>query len=160
MATDGTELADRTQIVDLLSRYFSAVDDKCLCRATVDATFTMDGRLVRPNGTALVGREAIFCGQSESFARFHATHHVITDHVVDLDGDAARLRANLTAMHLWSQSESDPNSLERHFVAGGVLRALAARTDEGWRLSELALRNTWRTGAGQSAMARTGTPER
>ncbi|MFZ0926637.1 MAG: nuclear transport factor 2 family protein [Halobacteriota archaeon] len=91
----------------------------------MDATFTTNGRLVRPNGVALAGREAILNGQNKSFARFRATHHIITDHVIDFDGDAARLRANLTAMHLWSNEESDPNSLQTHFVAGGVFHVLA-----------------------------------
>jgi hypothetical protein len=37
--------------------------------------------------------------------------------------------------------------LQTHFVAGGVLRASAALTPDGWRLSELTMRPTWRTGA-------------
>lgn len=39
--------------------------------------------------------------------------------------------------------------------AGGVLHALAVRTDQGWRLSELSMRNTWRTGTGYAAMLAT-----
>ncbi|WP_182897337.1 nuclear transport factor 2 family protein [Microbispora sp. H10830] len=68
--------------------------------------FTASGRLTRPNGASLVGSEAIAAGQSESFARFRATHHVSSDHVIDLDGDSARLRANLIAMHLWGRPET------------------------------------------------------
>jgi hypothetical protein len=158
MTTNIKEFIDRAQISDLLSRYFKAIDDKCLDRTTVEATFTADGRIVRPNGAALVGREAILDGQKKSFARFRATHHVTSDHIVDLDGDTARLRANLTAMHLWSDEQRDPNSLQTHFVAGGVFQVRAVRTADGWRINELTLRNTWRTGAGLAAMARTEKP--
>ena len=72
----------------------------------MEAVFTTSGRLTRPNGGSLVGPEAIAAGQSESFARFRATHHVSSDHVIDLDGDSARLRANLVAMHLWADQGS------------------------------------------------------
>ena len=150
------ELADRAEITGLVSRYFGAVDDKRLDRATVDAVFTGDARLTRPGGASLVGVEAIAAGQSESFARFLATQHLSSDHVVDLDGDGARLRANLVAMHLWADDARDPHTLHTHFLAGGVLHALAVRTGRGWRLSELSVRNTWRTGSGYGAMLATG----
>jgi hypothetical protein len=70
---------------------------------------------------------------------------VATDHLVDVDGDT-RIRANLTAMHAWAVEESDPRWLETYFLAGGVLRALAKCTHEGWRLSELELQKLWRVG--------------
>jgi SnoaL-like domain len=113
---------------------------------------------MRPNGSAMVGPQAILTGQTEGFARFRATHHVITDHVLDLDGDIASLRANLTAMHLWAYGHTDPGSLESYFLAGGVLRAVAVRAPAGWQLSELQNRIVWRTGAGFGAMAQTGRP--
>jgi len=84
---------------------------------------------------------------------------VITDHIVDLDGDTARVRANLTAMHLWAYEHADANSLDSYFLAGGVLRAAAVHTGDGWRLRELENRNIWRTGAGFGAMAHTGRPD-
>lgn len=156
MTLTASELADRAEITGLVSRYFSTVDDKRLDRAVVEAVFCPGGRLVRPNGAALTGPEAIAAGQNESFARFRATHHVSSDYVFDLNGDTARLRANMIAMHLWADTERDPNALQTHFVAGGVLRALAVRTGQGWRLSELALHNTWRTGTGFAAVLATG----
>jgi ketosteroid isomerase-like protein len=156
MSTSATEHADRLEAGALLSRYFAAVDDKRLDAETVAATFTPDGRVVRPNGPALVGRDAILTGQNESFARFRMTHHMITDHVAECDGDSVRLRANLQAMHLWADAHRDPHELQTHFVAGGVIQAVAVRTPAGWRLSELGFRPTWRTGAGFAAMLRTG----
>jgi uncharacterized protein (TIGR02246 family) len=102
------ESADHAEIRALLSRYFAAINDKRLDARVVAATFASDGRILRPNGTALVGREAILEGQSASFARFRATHHVTSDHLVDIDGVRASLRAHVTAMHLWAAEESDP----------------------------------------------------
>jgi hypothetical protein len=157
LSTSTTAHADRSEVAALLSRYFAAVDDKRLDAGSVAATFTPDGRVVRPNGAALVGWDAILTGQNESFARFRVTHHMLTDHVAERDGDTIQVRANLQAMHLWADAHRDPHELQTHFVAGGVIRAVAVRTPAGWRLSELGMRPAWRTGAGFAAMVRTGT---
>ena len=159
MTADTTELADRMQISELLSRYFAAVDDKCIDMKIIKATFTSDGKMVRPDGSALAGWENILDGQNKSFARFRATYHVITDSVIDIEGNKAKLRANMTAMHLWNFNETDPNSLESHFVAGGVLSAIAIRTSDGWRINEVSNHNTWRTGDGLLTMARDLRPK-
>ena len=153
-AIEVTELADRVQISELLSRFCSVIDDKRITVETMAATFTPDGRFVAPNGAAIVGPEAIAADRIKSFSRFRATHHVTSDHIIDFDGDTARLRANMTAMHLWSDEESDPRSLQTHFVAGGVFEAVAVCNADGWRFSELKPRITWRTGAGISAVAK------
>ena len=151
---DAARLADRVEISELLSRYCSMVDDKRIDVETVAATFTPDGRYVAPHGIADVGPEAIAASKASSFSHFRATHHVTSDHIIDFDGDTARLRANMTAMHLWSEEDRDPLSLQTHFVAGGIFEAIAVRTAEGWRFRELTARITWRAGASFSTMAR------
>jgi ketosteroid isomerase-like protein len=153
LSSELTNLTDRMQVSQLLSRFCSIVDDKCIHASAVAAIFTTDGRLVSPNGASVVGPEAIAAEKSKSFDRFRATHHVTSDHIIDFEGDTARLRANMTAMHLWYEEESDPRSLQAHFVAGGVFEGVAVRTADGWRFSELASRITWRTGAGLPTMA-------
>ena len=142
-------------LVELISRYFAAVDDKRLSASVVESTFLADGRIVRPNGAALVGHDEILERQQQSFARFRATHHVITDHIVDGHDATAHVRANVTAMHLWKAEECDANALESYFLAGSVLEAVAARTPDGWRIRELSVRNVWRTGSGFASMLRT-----
>lgn len=156
LTTDAARLADRVEISELLSRYCAAVDDKHISVEMVAATFTADGRYVMPNGAADVGPEAIAAGKARTFSRFRATHHVTSDHTIDIDGDTARLRANMTAMHLWAAEECDPLSLESHFLAGGVFEAIAVRTPDGWRFKELLARIVWRTGAGYATMAKIG----
>lgn len=69
MTLTASELADRAEVTGLVSRYFSAIDDKRLDQVTAETVFCADGRLIRPNGAALTGLEAIVAGQNESFAR-------------------------------------------------------------------------------------------
>ncbi len=146
-ATPAMAFDDRIQICELLTRYYAAIDDRRLDRAAVDAAFTADGRWVGPTGVPRVGGAAIAAQQLEAMALFRATHHVISDHLIEVDGDRARVRANLTAMHLWAAGTTDPAALESHFLAGGVFEGQAERTSAGWRVRELTLRITWRQGA-------------
>ena len=82
-----------------------------------------------------------------------AAHHDTAD--TDTGVNRARLRANLVAMHLWAPDHLPPTSLEAYFVAGSVVRAQARRTSAGWRVAEVAVTPTWRSGSGVSAMIAT-----
>lgn len=140
--------ADRAEIIGLLSRYYAAIDDNRLSRAVVEAVFTADGKLVNPAGVEFVGWDQILERETDNFAQFRSTHHMTADHIIDLDGDSARMRANMFAMHMWTVAGSDPCSLQNHFISGGVFHALAVRTGPEWRLRELSLTIIWRDGAG------------
>lgn len=142
-----TERNDQTEVSALLSRYYRAIDDKQLDRAAIDATFAPDARWISPTGVPRTGLEAIADQQIAAAGLFRATHHVTSDHIVEVSGDTARLWANVTAMHLWDEGATDPATLESHFLAGGVFEGQAARHDNGWRFTELRLRIVWRTGA-------------
>jgi hypothetical protein len=63
-------------------------------------------------------------------------------------------------MHLWRYEHCDPNSLDSHFVAGGVLTVLANRTSDGWRFNEMTNRIVWRTGTGLATMAVHDRPDK
>ena len=99
------QVIERTEITDLVIRYFAAVDDKCIDKKIVKATFTTDAKIIRPDDTEIVGQENILDGHLTSFARFKATHHVITNFIVDITNDRATLRSNIIANHLWADNE-------------------------------------------------------
>lgn len=153
------EIIGRACISNLIIKYFRAIDDKCLDLSIVEATFTNQAQIVRPNGSATIGYEKILDGHKKSFARFEATHHVITDYIIGFDKNTATLRANLTAMHLWADNDENPSLNNKHFLAGGVLSAKAILVDHNWRISELINRNVWRTGEGMAEMANYERPE-
>ena len=158
-ATQIEDILNRACVSDLLTKYFRAIDDKCLELTIIEATFTNDARIIRPNGSATIGHSNIFDGHTKSFNRFKATHHVITDYIIDITGSKATLRANLTAMHLWADNDSNTSLNSKHFLAGGVLTAKAMKINDGWRISELQNRNVWRTGEGMTEMANYEKPK-
>jgi len=150
----------KAQIVELIDRYFAAADDKCLGLPIAEATFAPEGKMVRPNGAEIVGPASICEAQNESFARFRVTHHVMTDHIVDVVGESAHVRANIIATHLWAPGQGDSSALESHFTAGGVLTAEVVRLDGGWRITRIENRVVWRTGSGFGQVLATGQARR
>ena len=156
MTTDAqhTVWLDKLAITELLTKYFQLIDDKEFAVDKMQALFTEDGSLTRPNDNVVSGPAEIAASNTESFARFRATQHLPSGFVIQITGDEATLRANVMAMHLWADGHGDPNSLERYFVGGVVVRASARRTADGWRLTKLGGRNVWRGGSGFGMMAK------
>jgi hypothetical protein len=152
------EIIERTQITDLLIRYFAAVDDKCLDLKIVKATFTSDAKIIRSDGTAIVGQENILDGHIKSFARFKASHHVMTNFIVEIDNDnnIAALRSNIIANHMWADNVDNPSLNNKHFLADGVFLAKAIKVENQWRISELKNRVVWRTGDGMKEILEFG----
>ena len=148
------EHLEKVQISDLLIRYFRSIDDKQFDINIIESTFTGEARIVRPNGSVTFGHENILDVNRKSFARFKATHHVTTDYIIDITGDTAMVRANLTGMHLWAEDENNPIPGNKSFHAGVVITAKATRIENKWRLDELTYRNVWRTGEGISEIAK------
>ncbi len=142
------ELVEKTQITDLLIKYFAAIDDKCVNMEIVKATFTRDAKIIRPDDSEIVGQENILDGHLKSFARFKATHHVITNFIVDISNGIATLRSNVIANHLWADNENNPSLNNKNFLADGVFSAKAMKVDDHWRICELKNRVIWRTGDG------------
>ncbi|GIM91184.1 nuclear transport factor 2 family protein [Paractinoplanes toevensis] len=143
-------LADRADIIELFGRYADIADRKEFTRlpglvftdpVTLDFSSVAD---IPPMTTPLSDYVEVL---RASFAPFAATHHVITGHVVELDGDRATVHAHVRA---------------EHWVAGGSGRWLvvgfydneAVRTAAGWRLSRVKLTATHQEGAAPATVPR------
>ena len=132
-----TAWVDKLALTELVTKYFQLVDDKDFAVEQLQAIFTDDGSVTRPNDAVIAGPAAIAESNSKSFARFRATQHLPGGFVIELDGDQAAVHVNVMAMHLWADGFGDPNALDKHFVGGVVIEASARRTASGWRLTNL-----------------------
>ena len=128
------ELADRQAIADLVSRLGAWLDDKRFDEAA--SVLTEDVTVATPGGTA-EGIERVVA-QARRNHEGYETQHVITNVLVDIDGDRAAARANLTVTFASASS---------HFTMGERYRFAAARTPAGWRLSRIEVAPIWRTGS-------------
>ena len=141
----------RAEIMELINRYFAALDQKTFDSTTMNLIFEDDASIVRPNGAETIGYKAIGESHRKSFIRFRATQHITSGFVVTLnDHEKAEFRGNLVAMHVWAEglgdTTVDPN--DNYFLAGGVISGKAEMTSQGWRIIQLSNDVIWRKGTG------------
>jgi ketosteroid isomerase-like protein len=120
---------DSQDISDLISRLGRWLDDKEFANAR--SVLTEDVTVSTPGGQA-EGIDRVIAQASRNHQV--PTQHLITNVLVDLDGDHATATANLLVTFAGSVLERQG---ERYTV--GV-----ARTADGWRLSRIEVRPVWR----------------
>ena len=137
-------LIDRADLFELMSRYADIADLKEfteLPSLVFTDPLTLDFESVAgipPTTTPLAGYIEIL---RASFAPYTATHHAITDHVVDIDGDRATIHAHVRAEH-WLSDELAGGGPNRWLVVGFYDNE-AVRTADGWRLNRVKLTSTY-----------------
>jgi hypothetical protein len=135
-------LVDRALISDLLIDFARRVDSQD--QEGYAANFAEDGVLELPFGV-FNGREAI--RGMPGPRRPMGTHHLSTNHMVEIEGDEARSRSYLQATHIADVAQPD-----RNWKAGGWYDCSYRRTPEGWKFTHVKLSVLWAGGdAGSSA---------
>jgi len=131
------ELVDRSEITELVSRLGVWLDEKCFDEAR--SILTEDATAKTPGGS-VAGVDQV----AEQARRNHAvpTQHVITNVLIDLDGDRATVGANLIATFVHGPDPSGPL-----FQRGEGYTFEAVRTADGWRLSRVESRPIWTIGS-------------
>ncbi|AFC53222.1 hypothetical protein MPRI_35760 [Mycobacterium paraintracellulare] len=131
-------LLDRAQIGDLLTSYALSADARDW--ASIAELFVTDGVVESPLGS-FPARE--YPRYAENLmAPFAATHHTITNHAVTIDGDRARSRAYLQAIHV--TDTADPS---QHADIGGWYDHEWVRVDGRWMVEKMVLSFVWTDGA-------------
>jgi hypothetical protein len=127
---------DRAELIELFGRYADIADLKDFTERpalvftdpiTLDFSSVAD---IPPMNMPLADYLGVL---GASFAPFTATHHTITGHIVDIDGDRAKLHAHVRAEH-WLPKELAGDGPDRWLVVGFYDNE-AIRTPDGWRLS-------------------------
>lgn len=148
------ELTDRADLIELLGRYADIADLKEFTELpglVFTDPLTLDFESVAgipPTTTPLRDYLEIL---SLSFAPYTATHHVITGHVLDIDGDEATIHAHVRAEH-WVPDELANGGPKRWLVVGFYDNG-AVRTADGWRLNRVKLTATYQENPHLSAGA-------
>lgn len=133
-------LNDRVEIGQLCNRYVHHLDHDRDNDAWLDSVFTQDVHLTFPMGE-YQGMAGLAAFQQMARTTFARTHHISSNHSVDLDGDRARVRAHLIAVHV--PATDVPND---HFDIGGHYEAQVVRTAAGWRISRFSFGLVWNAG--------------
>lgn len=138
-AADATAAAE---VAALLDRYLIALDDDALDDAWARGLFTEDAAVVFPVEQRHEGIAGLAAFHRGALGAFEATQHLNSPAVVDVDGDTARLRANVVATHVHHPGDEGPLL----FSAGTLVTGEARRTADGWRLGLLSFRLVWAQG--------------
>ncbi|MCY1144379.1 nuclear transport factor 2 family protein [Actinoplanes sp. Pm04-4] len=126
---------DRAEIIELFARYADIADLKEFTdlpgRVLTDPV-TLDFSSVGDIPPMTLPLPEYVGILRASFAPFTATHHAITGHAVEIDGDRARIHAHVRAEH-WPADSPD------RWLVVGFYDNEAVRTPQGWRLSTVKL---------------------
>jgi 3-phenylpropionate/cinnamic acid dioxygenase small subunit len=135
------EVTDRAEITNLVYRLGAILDDRRFdeMRSLLVETATVK----TPGGTA-EGRDALIAQARRNHQPDERTQHVITNPLVELDGDRAKLRANLVVNFAASahRDESLP-APPRKYTLGETYHFDVVRTSAGWRFSSVETKPVW-----------------
>jgi ketosteroid isomerase-like protein len=132
------ELLDREAVSMLVHRVGACLDD---ARFDDLRQLLAEDVVVRTPGGVSEGVDAVLAQASRNHDAEERIQHVITDVLVDVDGDRAEVRANLVVTFGRGALSNPP-----YFVMGEIYEFRARRDADGWRLTSIATRAIWRQG--------------
>jgi hypothetical protein len=130
-------LTDRAEIHDLVLSYARCADTKDW--QGYSDLFAEEGRIIWPYGD--IPKADIARSIDRILSPFEATHHILTNIGITIDGDTARTHHYLQSIHVPSASEPG-----RHSDIGGWYDNEYRRTADGWRFVTLDLTFIWSSG--------------
>jgi hypothetical protein len=120
------ELADRSELADLVSRHSLWIDERRYDES--DRLFTEDVEVTSLRGTAR-GLEALVALVRKGHDDFARTMHNKSNLVIEIDGDTATVRAHDLAVFVIDDKQEA--------IAAGIHHYRARRTGKGWRFDRL-----------------------
>jgi len=129
-------LLDRMEILDTATRYATGVDtrDRDLFRSCFTDEMDLDMSAMGVGEPTKISADA-WAEQAISLVLgFQSTQHIITNHVITIEGDRATCTAYVQAQHY------NPQNM---WTVGGYYTNTLVRTAEGWKISKLKLTPMW-----------------
>lgn len=135
-------ITDRLEITDLVSRLGLVFDEGRFDE--MPSLFVADAVATTPGGTAR-GRDAVVAQAGRNHRPDQHIQHVTSNVLVDLDGDRARVRANLVVTFA-EAGAGEALAPPPEFTLGEVYRFEVVRTPDGWRFARVETTPVWMSG--------------
>jgi 3-phenylpropionate/cinnamic acid dioxygenase small subunit len=131
MAMTLKEISDRIEIDDLLIRYTVAIDEKDW--NLLDTVYTPDALIDYTTSGGIKGEyPEVRAWLAKALAPFTMTQHLISNSVIELDGDTATGRT----MVFNPMGTDDGRGGLNMFYVGAWYEDKLVRTADGWRIAE------------------------
>jgi len=131
-------MSDRDDIIDVAIRYTWALDSKNI--DDLRNVFLPDATAML-RGVECAGADAIIARIGGAVLRLDATQHLVSNHQVHVEGDAATHRCQLQSQHVMRGTEGGEN-----YIVGGYYEDRLVRTPDGWRIAHRLMQQTWTEG--------------
>jgi hypothetical protein len=139
------ELVDRTEIGDLVFRLGVVLDEGRFDE--MPDLFVEDATARTPGGVA-TGREAVIAQAKKNHRPDQHIQHLVSNVLVDVDvdGDRAKVRANLVVHFAPSEPTGADPAPHVQYILGEVYHLDAQRGADGWRLARVETIPVWMSG--------------
>jgi SnoaL-like domain len=138
------QLLDRQEVTDLVYRLGACLDDG---RFDDMRSLLVDEATVRTPGGAAEGLDALVAQARRNHTPDERVQHIITNLLLDLDGDRGEVRANLVVPFASAADDDQPAPAPpAHLALGEIYRIDVVRTAAGWRLSRIEAVPVWMSG--------------
>ncbi len=136
-------LIDRTDIVDTINKYATGIDlrDWELYRSIFADEAEFDFSTFEGQPPSVMKADDWVAQVRSVLSGFDSTQHVLTNHVVEIDGDRATTTVYMKAEHFLANKLGD-NSI----ALGGYYNHALTRTADGWKITKCKLTVTWNRG--------------
>jgi hypothetical protein len=133
---------DRAAAIDVTSRMglFTDRKDWAALTGVFAPKVTADYTSLRGGEPAVVSGADLVAGWKDSLGHLDVTQHLLTNHLVTVDGDTAEVLASFQATHVADPADG------RRWVLGGDYRFELTRSPQGWLISALTMTARWQTG--------------
>lgn len=146
-------MLDRADISELVDRYIhllDTADDPHRDDEAYRRVFADDVRLTFPIGQRH-GIPGLAGFQRSACLSWGRTYHLSGNHVIEVKGEVAVVRAQVWAVHVECGREPIGITDAHRFDVGGFYDATAIRSRAGWRIDTLEFVVAWTSGRGRPA---------